>query len=98
MNTRNTTMGLLSLGLLIGLCPPAWSADSGKVVANAKSVSIDPPGKSLLAIPKPVLADPAIGLRVITDQCKPQQIYSQHDVVGDPKTCAMSRYNFGTAP
>jgi hypothetical protein len=98
MNIRHRTTVFLSLGLLLGLSSPVWSADSGKAIVNAKVVSIDPPGNSLLALLKPVPTGTATDARTPDNQCTPSHIYSQHDVVGDRETCEMSRHTFGTAP
>jgi hypothetical protein len=98
MNIKSKTKVVVSLGLVLGLCSPVWSANSEKAVPNAKVVSTDPAGNPLFAILKPVLAGAEIGPQAPDNRCKPSRIYTQHDVVGDPETCEMSRYNFGMAP
>jgi hypothetical protein len=50
-----------------------------------------PSDKSLLGILTPMLTDPAT--HAAQKDCKPDQLYSQHDVVGDPEACFMGRYD-----
>jgi hypothetical protein len=98
MNIRKRTTALLFLGLAVGICSPAWSADSKSAVATPSATVANPQGNSLLDLLSAVLSDNATRPRERDNRCRATQIYSQHDVVGDPQTCMMNRFTFGTAP
>jgi hypothetical protein len=92
---KRTTV-LLGLGVLLAFSNPAWSDDSATPAANAQTTtSANPRRTSLLGILNTVLSDTRTGAPTPENQCRPSQLYSQHDVVGDPKTCIMNRATFG---
>ncbi|HUN59861.1 MAG TPA: hypothetical protein VMU41_17270 [Candidatus Binataceae bacterium] len=95
MDIRKATAALLSVGLLIGISAPAWSADSKGAVTGVTATVSNPEGNSLPSILKSVFKDTAAASSKPGKQCKASHIYSQHDVVGDPETCTMNRVTFG---
>jgi hypothetical protein len=97
MNIRKRAIAVCFLGLFVGVCSPGWSAELAKPTAGHQWMVGVPSGNSLLTFLKPVLTDTATGMPERDTQCKPSRIYSEHDVVGDPETCIMNRYNFGSA-
>jgi len=87
---RTTTAALISGLLISGAFAPAWSVPSASdklTVAQATSAS------PLVQAAGIILAAPEFPrIRVQLDalnNCKPGQIYSSHNVVGDPQTCIM---------
>lgn len=87
MVTINRTTVLLMSGLLLGTaCARGWAAD-GKAAApaNVAAAAADTNNKSLLGILTPFLTAPAT--HEAQQNCKPDQLYSRHDVVGDPEAC-----------
>jgi hypothetical protein len=98
MDIRKRTTAMLFLGLAMGICSPAFPADSKSAAANPAAPVANSQGNSLLGMLSAVLSDTATRPRERGNQCRASQIYSQHDVVGDPQTCMMNRFTFGTAP
>jgi hypothetical protein len=98
IDIRKRTTVLVFVGLLLGICSPAWSADSGSTVAGASGSAVatvsNPHGNSLLGMLSAALSDTTTRPRERYEQCQ-ASIYSQHDVVGDPETCIMNRVTFG---
>lgn len=94
---KRTTV-LLGFGVLLGFSNPVWSADSAALAANAQTTPANPQGSSLLGILNAVLTNTATGARKPENHCQPSQLYSQHDVVGDPEACVMNRITFGNVP
>jgi hypothetical protein len=86
---------LLSFGLVLGFSAPAWSADSAAAAGNAEAAPANPHDNTLLGFLNSVLSDPPASAGRPENHCKPSQLYSQHDVVGDPETCVMSRLTLG---
>jgi hypothetical protein len=85
---RTTTAVLISGLLMSGAVAPAWSAppvSDGLTVAHATSAnSVVQAAGTILAAPE----FPRIRVRQDTpNNCKPGQMYSAHDVVGDPQAC-----------
>jgi hypothetical protein len=95
MDIRKQTAVLVFVGLLAGPCSPAWPADSKSAAANASATMPNQQGNSQLSILRSVFKDSDPAPRKRDTQCKAPQIYSQHDVVGDPETCLMNRASFG---
>lgn|SRR5271156_1693905 len=95
MDFRKKTTTLVFVGLLAGICSPAWPADSKSAAGNASATVPNQQGYSQLSILSSVFKDTAPAPRKYDKQCKASQIYSQHDVVGDPETCIMNRATFG---
>jgi len=93
MLTSKRTAILLVSGLLLGTaCARGWAAD-GKAAApvSGGAAVADTSDKSLLGILTPFLTDPAT--HEAQQNCKPDQLYSRHDVVGDPEACFRGRYD-----
>jgi hypothetical protein len=97
MDIRRTIAALMVLGLLTRICSPAWSADSGSPVEGASATVSSTQGTSLPSILRSVFKDNATAAPKRDHECKASQIYSQHDVEGDPETCTMNRATFGGA-
>ncbi len=92
MNIVKTTAAALMSGLLIGAAwMPAWPATGATPasinaeVMPAKSVVASLPAAPSWLDPSPVDA----AQRKDRTNCKAGQLYSQHDVVGDPEACIM---------
>jgi hypothetical protein len=98
MDNRKKMTALLFLGLLLGICSPAWSANAGSAGADISTPSASPHGNSPLGILSAALSNAATARRERDKQCRASQVYSQHDLVGDPETCIMNRFSFGNVP
>jgi len=96
MNIGKRTTALLGVGLLLSFSAPAWSADSTTPAANAQMTPAKPYGNSLLGMLNTVLTGTTTDASKPENNCKPSQLYSQHDVVGDPEACIMGGYTLGT--
>ncbi len=82
--------------LSFGLGAPAWSASSDHAApVNAQMVRANPESSSLLDLLSPVLTGTDPAPRQLVQNCKAPQMYSQHDVVGDPESCFMGHYGVG---
>jgi hypothetical protein len=95
MDIRKRTTVLVFVSLLAGICPPAWTADSKSTAPDAAGTVSNPQSNSILSILKPVFTDTASVVHPGGKPCKTSQVYSQHDVVGDPETCIISRVTVG---
>jgi hypothetical protein len=98
MDMRKKTAALAALvfvGLLAGPCSPAWPGDSKSAAANTSTTLPSQQDSSQLSILSSVFTDAASAPRKRDTQCRASQIYSQHDVVGDPEACIMNRATFG---
>jgi hypothetical protein len=90
-SVRTIATTLISGVLMSGAIMPAWSAPStseGLTVAQATSSS------SVVQAASGVLAAPEFPrIQQIRPEaqsnCKPGQMYSAHDIVGDPQACIM---------
>jgi hypothetical protein len=90
-NVRTIATALISGMLISGALVPAWSAppvSEGLTVAQATSSS------SVVQAASGVLAAPEFPrIQQIRPEaqtnCKPGQMYSAHDIVGDPQACIM---------
>jgi hypothetical protein len=96
MGLGKRTTALLGFGLLLIFFAPAWSADSTMPAANAQTTTANPYGNSLLGMLSTVLTGTTTDPGKPENHCKPSQLYSQHDVIGDPEACIMGRYTLGT--
>ena len=89
MSILKTTAVMLVSGLLIGAARPAWSASAQQsqqlsTPSAAAQTSNDSP--AVLSILGMII--PQVEHEVQTQpHCKALQLYSQHDVVGDPQSC-----------
>ncbi len=85
--------------LIFGLGAPAWSGtDAKEAPIDAEVLPSSSNVNTLLGLLSSVLTSTDPNPRLATGECKPSQLYSQHDVVGDPEACFRGRYNFGTGP
>src|SRR5271163_2276958 len=91
MGTYKRTAVVLMTGLLISAASArAWSADNqGTASTTSTAATADARDQSLLGILAPVLTEPA--RHQPEKPCDKGQLYSQHDVVGDPEACFMGR-------
>ena len=93
MVTKKLMAGALAGFLMIGASAPTWANPpaSGANVATRTPAQADGADRSLLGMLAPMLTDPAQHPPQKT--CKPGDLYSAHDVVGDPEACFMGRLN-----
>lgn len=69
-----------------------WAADNSPAPAPVSPASgATDPNNSLLGILNPLLTA-SVGHSAPKD-CKPDMLYSQHDVVGDPDACFRGHYD-----
>jgi hypothetical protein len=90
---------ILMPSLLFALGGRAWSASSDQPVPTSAQIEpANPQDNSLLGVLSPVLrrTDPVPSQP--QQNCSASQMYSQHDVVGDPESCFMGHYSFGSGP
>jgi len=88
MNIVRTTAAALISGLLIsGASMPAWSAPANRELTVAQATvpqtSIE---AAIRVLGSPEFARPNSRPQA-ENNCKPGQMYSAHDVVGDPQAC-----------
>src|SRR5262245_4708654 len=95
MRVSKKAVVLLAPSLLFGLGAPAWSASSDQAPVNAQVAPANPEGNSLVRILSPILTDTDPPPRQPKQNCNASQLYSQHDVVGDPDSCVMGHYSTG---
>ena len=87
---------ILMPSLLFALGAPAWSASSDHATSiSAQEVRANPQSNSLLGFLTPVWTDTTPTPSQPKQSCKVSQMYSQHDVVGDPESCVMGHYGVG---
>jgi len=89
MNIFKTTAAAVISGLVIGTAP-AWAGtvDSRSVLATAQVISSSssaPPGIADRSWLEPSAANARP--KASRNCSRPGQVYSQHDVVGDPESC-----------
>src|SRR5215471_9154348 len=96
MNISKKAIVVLVPSLLFGIGAPAWaeSADQAAPI-DAQVVEAAPEGNTLLGMIAPLLTPADASPRQPKDQCKRGQLYSQHDVVGDPEACFKGHYVLG---
>ena len=93
MLTSKRTAILLMSGLLLGTAGArVWAAESKAAAPVSVAAAAEDPGdKSLLGILTPLLTDPAT--HEAQKNCTPDQLYSRHDVVGDPEACFRGHFD-----
>ena len=78
-------------GLLLAVSyAPAWAGSAGNSSA-ASSATAPAADRSLIGVLSPLLADAAP--HQAQKACKPDSLYSQHSVVGDPASCFINRFD-----
>jgi hypothetical protein len=89
--------------LLATVSTPAWagsandttisggSTSAGASMSTGTSSSAPGADRSLLGVLSPLFADAAP--HEAQKRCKPETLYSQHDVIGDPDVCLLNRVN-----
>ena len=83
-------------GLLFGIGAPAWSGTAEQAApTNAQVMPASSNDNTLLGMISSVLTGTDPAPRQPKDRCKASQLYSKHDVVGDPDACFMGRYTIG---
>jgi hypothetical protein len=94
MGTLKKTVAIALSGLLLGgATAPAWSASANALAPiNAEVMpatnAVEP---SLVSFLKPITTDTELHQQ--RTNCKAPQLYSQHDVIGDPEACIMGQFN-----
>ena len=96
MGISKKAVVLLVPSLLFGLGARAWSGTAEQAAPQARATSAGIADNSLLGMLSWVLTGTDPAPRQAESQCGPSQLYSQHDVVGDPEACFMGRYSLGT--
>ena len=93
MLTSKLTAIVLMSGFVLGTATArVWATDSKAAApVTAGAAVADPGDKSLLGILAPLLTNPAG--HEAQKNCKEDQLYSQHDVVGDPEGCFRGRFD-----
>jgi hypothetical protein len=93
MSTYKRTAVVVMAGLVIsGVSARGWSADNkNTALTTSTAATVGGGDQSLLGMLAPVLTEPA--RHQPEKSCDKGQIYSQHDVVGDPEACMMGRIN-----
>jgi hypothetical protein len=82
--------------LLVGAHARAWSANSDQAAANGTQVvTAEKNYSNLLDLFNPVAHGIDSRAHAQAQTCKVSEIYSRHDVVGDPESCIMGRYVIG---
>jgi hypothetical protein len=89
MSILKTTAAMLVSGLLIGAARPAWSASARQSQQlSTPSAAAQTSNDSPLVLSILGMIIPQVEHEVQTQpHCKAGQLYSQHDVVGDPQSC-----------
>jgi hypothetical protein len=91
---RGMAVALLATVLMGTTSARAWSGEATQPAASAGGpTSANVSGESLLQLIAPILTDPVA--REKPANCKGGELYSSHDVVGDPEACFMGRMNVG---
>ena len=94
MRALKKTVAIALSGLLLGgATAPAWSASANVLAPIDAEVmpatnSVEP---SLVGFLKPITTDTELHQQ--RTNCKAPQLYSQHDVIGDPEACIMGQFN-----
>jgi|SRR5215472_4435849 len=96
MGMSKKAIVVLVPSLLFGIGEPAWSGTAGQAAPmNAQVMPASSKGNTLLGMLGSVLTGTDPTSRQPKGQCKASQLYSQHNVVGDPEACFMNRYTIG---
>jgi hypothetical protein len=96
MHFSKKAVVILLPSLLFGFGTRAWSASSDQAISsNAQVVPANTNSSSLLSVLRPILTntDRTSGQR--NQNCTASQMYTQHDVVGDPESCIKGHYGVG---
>jgi hypothetical protein len=93
MHFSKKAVVILAPSLLFGVGTRAWSASSDQAAPiNAQVVPANTNVTNLLNLLRPVLTNANPTPAEPRQNCTPSQMYSQHDVVGDPESCLMGHY------
>jgi hypothetical protein len=96
MGISKKAIVVLVPSLLFGIGAPAWSGTAEQAApADAQMVQANPLGNTLLGMLSSVLTATDPSPRQAKGRCKASQLYSQHDVVGDPEACIKGQYTIG---
>lgn len=93
MGTKRLMAGALSGFLMIGASAPIWANPPAGDMNSATQVPLTTKSAdhSPLGILAPILTESAQHSTQKT--CKPDTLYSQHDVVGDSEGCFINRFD-----
>jgi hypothetical protein len=96
MGMSKKAIVVLVPSLLFGIGAPAWSGTAEQAApVDAQVMPANSNSNTLLGMLKSVLTGTDPGSRQPKGQCNASNLYSQHDVVGDPEACFMNRYITG---
>jgi hypothetical protein len=97
MGMSKKAIVVLVPSLLFGIGAPVWAGSAEQAgPTSAQVIPANPnEGNTLLGMITPLLTATDTSPRHPQGQCKRGQLYSQHDVVGDPEACFMGRLTIG---
>jgi hypothetical protein len=104
MNISNKLVtGVIGGFLLVTACVPAWAGPVNQATApSTQSAAASNGDQAILGFLDSITLAPA---QPRTKRCKPETLYSQHDVIGDPEACFGNHFdvraggaNQGVAP
>jgi hypothetical protein len=95
MHISKKAVVILLPSFLFGVGTRAWSANSDQGVSNAQVAPASTDANNLFNLLRPVLTNADPTLTQPKQTCGPSQMYSQHDVVGDPESCIRGLYGYG---
>lgn len=92
MDASKKLMAGALVGLLtLGTYAPTWANPPDTGTTNAPQAAVTPgnANRSRMGLLAPILTAPTA--HEAARACKPDDLYSQHDVVGDPDSCFLNR-------
>jgi hypothetical protein len=96
MHLSRRAIVLLLPMVMFGAGARAWSANSDQAITTKGQIASATNGSAdLLSILRPVANDARSQTHEPKHRCQSPQLYSLHDVVGDPESCVMGRYTSG---
>ncbi len=96
MGMSKKAIVVLVPSLLFGIGAPAWSGTAEQTAPiDAQVMPVNPEGNTLLGMISSVLTGTDTSPRQPKGRCKGSQLYSQHNIVGDPESCIMGQYTVG---
>ena len=96
MGISRKAIVVLVPSLLFGIGAPAWSGTAEQVAPiDAEVMPVSPQGNTLYDMLGSILTPTDTSPSQTRGHCRSPQLYSQHDVVGDPEACFLGRYTIG---
>jgi hypothetical protein len=89
--SNKVTSGVLSGFLLVAAYVPAWAGpDNEATTSSTQSAAATNRDRAILGFIESITPAPA---QPRVQPCKPEALYSQHDVIGDPETCLRNHFD-----